>query len=108
MSTICIAKPYAKIEDSHDSEGCTYYDVVIYDDNGTADTETDDYRLSGGTINDCDRVVHGEDSSRSNTKDCGHLHWTPKPGVGFITWKIAIAERIEVIGTGGAGEDGCI
>jgi hypothetical protein len=61
------AAPIAKIENRHTFEGCDYYDIVIYDDNGTPDDPSDDTRLGGGTIKDCDRVHTGSPTNGINT-----------------------------------------
>lgn len=99
---ICSAEPYAKIEDQHTDEGCTYYDVVIYDDNGT-DDDADDTRIGGGTIRDCDRV-HGD--SPSVNPVIINIQMDPDTGCRYYLVEIGTAGG-DVIGTGGAAEDGC-
>ena len=50
---LIVAKPYSMINNQHTAEGCTYYDVAVWDDNGTPGDRTDDFLLAEGTLNDC-------------------------------------------------------
>lgn len=46
------AKPYGKLIKTHSYRSCHYYDVVIYDDNGTKNNK-DDFAIAKGVIRDC-------------------------------------------------------
>lgn len=50
------AKPYSIIDNRHTADGCDYYDITVWDDNGTPDDRSDDVEMGSGTINDCDGV----------------------------------------------------
>tara|TARA_B100000378_G_C17745339_1_gene307551 strand:- start:18 stop:377 length:360 start_codon:yes stop_codon:yes gene_type:complete len=57
LSGATFAKEYSIIANEHTYEGCNYYDVEIWSDNGTPDDRSDDIKMGSGTINDCDRGV---------------------------------------------------
>lgn len=52
FSGVLAARPYAKLIKTHSFESCHYYDVVIYDDQGTMDIE-DDIEVAKAVVRDC-------------------------------------------------------
>lgn len=53
ITSLAIAGQYSLIDKQHTVDGCTYYDVSVWDDNGTPGDHSDDHRVAQGTINDC-------------------------------------------------------
>ena len=53
ITSLAIAGQYSLIDKQHTADGCTLYDVSVWDDNGTPDDHSDDHRVAQGTINDC-------------------------------------------------------
>lgn len=46
LSTAISAANYPILNDTHTRYGCTYYDITIWDDNGTPEDRSDDFKES--------------------------------------------------------------
>lgn len=53
-SIIAFAKPYSIINSHFTQEGCRYWRVTVWDDNGTPHDPSDDLKVANATLNDCD------------------------------------------------------
>ncbi len=62
-SGLATAAHYARITNQFAHKDCTYYNVSVWDDRGTADDPSDDIVLGKGTINVCDHRLSTEASA---------------------------------------------
>lgn len=52
--TAMFAAPYTVINEHFTHDGCRYWRVTVWDDNGTPHDTSDDIQMAKGTLNDCD------------------------------------------------------
>lgn len=79
MILLCFASQaryYSMITSSHTHNGCEYFNVTVFDDNGTPGNTSDDIRMGSGTISDCEVHQMIEDPT-SNVLETAEAPGTP-------------------------------
>lgn len=103
ISASCFAGTYVIIDNQHTHQGCDYYDVTIYDDNGTPGDRSDDIELGSGTINSCDRSVPGDPNDDTALVTGSY---SPEPGCTF--YEVEIVNHLkQTVTVGIAASGGC-